>query len=272
MLLNRAKRRFYRRENSFDLGNNILVPKKILSRLSGVFDVTQSIIKRLNNPSPPEIEFYKYFPQALKEIPFFIRNVLLWNKLCDRHGIPMNSPIRVKLYHQVDFLFLDSSFVVELDSIYHSGKEIEDLIRDKYLWEEYGIEVVRYWKTDFLNDLSYLSNRIKQIRPIQINNQNFSDEYFEVLYQNQIEKYYDLLIHNNYLRDSSKKVMVITTADLSVLNWVIEDIYSMSKWTKKYLGKKLIYFDINILSNDITKKYNMLTIDQQNILKQLGYL
>ena len=63
----------------------------------------------------------------------------------------------------VDFLFRESSLIVEIDGEYHENEEVKESDRVRQLWlEEQGYRVIRYSNKEIVNDIEHVINRTKQ--------------------------------------------------------------------------------------------------------------
>lgn len=277
-MLEQAKYEYYCNSNKIKLGYGIEVPKRILRykfpRMP--IDIEKLRNDRLNNPSPPEVSFHNYYPEALKEAPFIITNRSLLTSLNDHCNLPYNSPDRDKNLHLVDFYIPDALLGIELDSQFHTGREIEDMIRDKYLWFQFGITILRYNGEDFKNHLDEI-NYYKSLKksPIKINYQQQSDEYFDFIYSDEIRIFMVICGYDNNIINPRLKKIILTTKDINYLSLRSENIKKLRSFLDKCLKKKLYILNIDVRINDLVKYYKKPGITQDqiyNTLKQLGYL
>lgn len=206
----------------------------------------------------------------ITEFPFIINDSILWNKLLDIEGAPMDDKNRTKKYFIFDFLFPNIGTIVEIDSNLHTL--YYDRARDKYVKIKTGIETIRffeygedpfkrkdYWKS-FLEKINKIStNRINKITIDQseiIVDNYIRDNKFSVNSSNIIE---------SYVGEELFKItdgIILTYSDLvSILpnyfNQFIEinqlniNIEYLKDFFKNILKKDLIIFPTNNYSYKI---------------------
>lgn len=179
--------------------------------------------------------------------------------------------------HQVDFLGVNSSVVLETDSKkFHSERRLEDRIRDQYLRYEYGLEVIRYDGLEFENHLEEIQQKLSRYRPFgPLNFKEKSDEVFNCKYHLYLYNFKKLFEYRKEIINSESDIIVLTKKDLNILGWNQKLYTDLNNWFKIYCNKEFLYLDINIVLENLILKYiNGERIPDQiyYLLKQLGYL
>lgn len=274
------KSKYFIEENLLDLGDSRLYfPKIMLSNTNKfrLFSLQQSREDRLINSSKQELEFCNYFTGFIREVPFPILNLKLWNRLLDFYRISKDDKERRRNIHQIDFLFPLASLIIELDSEYHKRRRILDQVRDQYLKLEYGLTVLRNENNmDFINRLDEINQLISVYNPMQtINLQHLSDQYFEAKFRVLLTSFEILISSRPDWNIPRLKGIILTREDLKDLMITDQEFPKINEWSTKYCGKKLIKINVSGKSKDIINSYRNGELDSSTklyqILQNLGY-
>lgn len=160
----------------------------------------------------------KYY--YIQEFPIIINSDLL-NEICDELGVPKDDKIRTKSYYRIDFLFLYSKTIVEIDGSYHDSEssKLEDKVRDRYLSIVFGLESTRFYQYGIIWEFS--PGREKPYLPVE----NPEHEQQKEKLKETIEsRYNEIPLHIDQTEEMIKVLYKKYKKEIDVIN-LIEEHY-----------------------------------------------
>lgn len=261
-------------ENKINLTGYLEIPKEYVDRKTGQIRETCYFrnLKFMNIrngivESPYEEEFYSKYPHFDREIIIFIENRKYWRFLLRSVGIK-DKDLYNKNFFSLDFFDPRVSLNVEIDSIqYHPNKDL-DFVRDKYLYDIFGINVIRIYGVILADNYERIDNYYKRNDLTPINSHSFrfkevSSDLFEKKHELDIKLLNALLEFPLYNRNFLRRGIIFTQKDIKELGTSEKVMSKFIIFLKKYYNQ-----DVSIIreSSQYTAKEAFTVLSQNSTL------
>ena len=210
-------------------------------------NIKQALVK---NSSPYSRDFENSIDRSLrytkyiKEFPIIIENKELWSNILFCLNLENNSN---NSYFLLDYFFPHLGFCVEIDSSYHDSRELYDKARDLYVYKEYGIETLRFYK------YSSNSTEYNELFNKTINSKLKLFRNSSLITLRQIPIDYSNTIMNNFIQKNRQALEFIDNLVNYLGPWKFY-INNTIKLSHLELGRiDCFTFNKNILSNPLIK-------------------